>query len=99
MYLSERAERLSASLSKKKPRKGLDMEASHYAKARLRLAEGLASWHPGAKLHAYIHDSEKWAHRAYLTLVGVEVKYWYGKAAIAILVIEVLAYLMHEGGE
>lgn len=73
------------------------MEASHYAKARLRLAQGLAAWHPGARAHAYIHHSESWAHRVYLALVGVEVKYWYGKAAIVILVIEVLAWLMHEG--
>lgn len=47
------------------------------------------------KTHHLLHSQgEGWAHRAYLGMVGIEVKYWYGKAAIAILAIEALCYCL-----
>jgi hypothetical protein len=47
------------------------------------------------KTHHVLHSQgEGWGHRVYLGLVGVEVKYWYGKAAIAILVIEAICWVL-----
>lgn len=49
-----------------------------------------------ADLHALAHSGENWAHRGYLALVGFEVKYWYGKAAILILILECILFFCKE---
>lgn len=47
------------------------------------------------KTHEVLHSQgESWGHRVYLGLVSIEVKYWYGKAAIAILVIELVCWCL-----
>lgn len=71
-----------------------------YIVERLRLADRVAKLldvpHLKHKLAHLAHHGEGWAHRVYLGLVSVEVKYWYGKAAVIILVMEVLIYLTRE---
>lgn len=57
------------------------------------------AWPTLHSLHEYVHRADSWAHRSYLLLVGIEVKYWYGKAAIVLLVLEVLAIFLHEEAE
>lgn len=52
--------------------------------------------HSLARAGHFLHiQGESWGHRAYLGLVGIEVKYWYGKAALAILAIELAVWVLH----
>lgn len=52
-----------------------------------------------ADVHHFVHSGESWAHRAYLLCVAVEVKYWYGTAAIVVLVLECVLFFCREVDE
>lgn len=48
-------------------------------------------------LHTIIHRGEHIAHNAYMSLVGVyKFDEWYGKAAIAVVVLVVVSFFVHE---
>lgn len=71
-----------------------------YIVERLKLADRLARLldmvHLKHKLNHLAHHSEGWAHRCYLLLASIEVKYWYGKFAALILIIEAVVFLTKE---
>lgn len=50
----------------------------------------------GRILHDFVHRVDHWAHRSYLLLVSVEVKYWYGKAAMVMLVLEIISIFVKD---
>lgn len=47
-------------------------------------------------LHEFCHRVDHWVHRSYLLLVSIEVKYWYGKAAMVMLVLEVVSIFLKD---
>lgn len=50
-------------------------------------------------MHDLVHKGEHFAHMAYLGLVSVESHYWYGKAAMVMLVLTIMSIFIHEGEE
>lgn len=53
-------------------------------------------WPDSHTVHEFVHRADHWVHRSYLFLVSIEVKYWYGKAALVLLVIEIISIFVHE---